>query len=376
MKASKTHLVFLGILITMLCAYGISSYLCGYFDDNHVRDAKTSLLAMASVIAGQVPAQSVSNEDVLYLDALVRTIRPRAQCRISVINRRGKVIADSDATGKELVAMENYGNFTEIRSALQGATGIREHYSPAKNIDAIYAALPLKEGDEIIGILRVALPAETFRGTLRAGHVMIYSGLFLTIILALMIGCALVAIAARLSPKKASREAAVIKREQKETTKASPVSPALRTQALEMSVVNLKQQLDETIHRLSKQIKEKNVIVTNDLPVWLSNNVNKELIATVFANLIDNAVRFNRYGGSVKVFHAKADDMIKIVIEDTGIGIPEKDIGLLFLQKDATKRSGLSVVKDIVELHHGSVGAESVEGFGAKVWFTLPLALR
>jgi two-component system phosphate regulon sensor histidine kinase PhoR len=75
-------------------------------------------------------------------------------------------------------------------------------------------------------------------------------------------------------------------------------------------------------------------------------------------------------------------DGIKVIVEDSGVGIPEKDIPRIFerfyrVDKARSRELGgtglgLSIVKHIVELHGGSVGVESTEGFGSKFWFILP----
>jgi two-component system phosphate regulon sensor histidine kinase PhoR len=74
--------------------------------------------------------------------------------------------------------------------------------------------------------------------------------------------------------------------------------------------------------------------------------------------------------------------MVKVVVEDDGCGIPEKDTDRIFERfyrvDKARSRDlggtglGLSIVKHIVELHGGLVGVESSVGLGSKFWFTLP----
>ena len=124
------------------------------------------------------------------------------------------------------------------------------------------------------------------------------------------------------------------------------------------------------------------VSIKNELPAGLYINGDEKRIAQVLTNLIDNAVRFNKPRGEVRLFSREFPVGIKFIVEDSGIGIPEKDIPRIFerfyrVDKARSRELGgtglgLSIVKHIVELHKGSVGLESVEGLGSKFWFTLP----
>jgi two-component system phosphate regulon sensor histidine kinase PhoR len=100
-------------------------------------------------------------------------------------------------------------------------------------------------------------------------------------------------------------------------------------------------------------------------------------------NLIDNAIKFNHESGSIKISSQDQEDKVKIVVEDSGIGIPGKDTPRIFerfyrVDKARSRELGgtglgLSIVKHIIELHNGNVGVESTEGFGSKFFFTLPI---
>ena len=93
-------------------------------------------------------------------------------------------------------------------------------------------------------------------------------------------------------------------------------------------------------------------------------------------------VHFNKEKGSVRIYSLESPDSVKIIVEDTGVGIPPKDLPRIFerfyrVDKGRSREMGgtglgLAIVKHIVELHGGEVGVESSEGLGATFWFSLP----
>lgn len=97
----------------------------------------------------------------------------------------------------------------------------------------------------------------------------------------------------------------------------------------------------------------------------------------VLVNLLDNAVKFNRPAGAVKVEVARTPEgQARIVITDTGIGIPSGDLPRIFerfYRVDKTRSRevggtglGLSIVKHVVERMHGTIKVESLLGKGSK----------
>jgi len=106
----------------------------------------------------------------------------------------------------------------------------------------------------------------------------------------------------------------------------------------------------------------------------------------VFNNLLSNAVKFSPSRGTIQVtYDDDGSGALKICIQDQGPGIPEKDLPHIFdsyyqvERKDAAaKRSfgvglGLSIVRNIMELHHGSVCVESLPERGCRFTLRLPL---
>ncbi|MCX5701284.1 MAG: ATP-binding protein [Candidatus Omnitrophica bacterium] len=152
--------------------------------------------------------------------------------------------------------------------------------------------------------------------------------------------------------------------------------------ALNKSNFNLRQQLEKVILGFKSQLKDKSIDIKNELPASISINADKDRTEQVFTNLIDNAIKFNKEKGSIRIYVQEEGDKIKVFVEDSGIGIPGKDISRIFerfyrVDKARSRELGgtglgLSIVKHIVELHIGSVGVESTEGFSSKFWFILP----
>jgi two-component system phosphate regulon sensor histidine kinase PhoR len=152
--------------------------------------------------------------------------------------------------------------------------------------------------------------------------------------------------------------------------------------ALDKKDHDLKRLAEDVLRGFGSQIKNKGIAFKDELPPGLLVKADGEKIKQVFTNLIDNAIKFNKEKGAIRVRAETPGDMVKVVVEDDGCGIPEKDTDRIFERfyrvDKARSRDlggtglGLSIVKHIVELHGGLVGVESSVGLGSKFWFTLP----
>ncbi|MCB2204691.1 response regulator [bacterium] len=118
----------------------------------------------------------------------------------------------------------------------------------------------------------------------------------------------------------------------------------------------------------------------DDLPTV---DVDREEITRVLTNLISNAIKYNREGGSITVRARAEDSALRIEVADSGIGMTEEERGMLFRQfyrvKNDDTRSipgtglGLSIVKQVVDSYHGSIHVESHRGEGSTFILRLPL---
>ena len=99
----------------------------------------------------------------------------------------------------------------------------------------------------------------------------------------------------------------------------------------------------------------------------------------VFINIIDNAVKYTEKGGLVLVTQTIEENCVRIVVKDTGVGIPAADIDRVkekFFKSNKTVRGsgiGLAVADEIIKQHQGLFFIESTEGVGTTATVVLPL---
>ena len=139
---------------------------------------------------------------------------------------------------------------------------------------------------------------------------------------------------------------------------------------------------DKVLADLHAKAENKNVSLVNELPKFATHaDVNR--LDQVFANLVDNAIKYGRASGTVTVGGKKLDDgNLEIFVRDDGPGIPAESLDRVFerfyrVDKARSRDQGgtglgLSIVKHIVQAHGGEVRCESELGKGATFFFTLP----
>lgn len=131
------------------------------------------------------------------------------------------------------------------------------------------------------------------------------------------------------------------------------------------------------------QMKDVELICgTSEVPLFVYADGDK--LQQAFNNLIDNAIRHTPDGGCVRVTAVSEKKMVHITVADTGPGIPAEELPYLFdrFWRSDKSRSrdyggsgiGLSIVKQVAELHEGSVQVVSPDKMGASFTISLPLA--
>lgn len=155
---------------------------------------------------------------------------------------------------------------------------------------------------------------------------------------------------------------------------------------LKRKPVSIEKIIDEAIEGLNTWAKTKSIEMVKEIQGGLPQvNVDLNRIIQVLNNLIGNAIKFTPHNGkiSIEANFQKEKEEIEVSVQDTGIGIAKENLPKVFDkfyqagERVSTDISGtgigLSIAKELVELHGGRIWAESEEGKGAKFIFTLPL---
>jgi len=151
----------------------------------------------------------------------------------------------------------------------------------------------------------------------------------------------------------------------------------------DISNISLNNVIDYCITDLERIAENKKIRITAEIEDNLILEGNEDRLIQVFINLLENATKFSKTEGEIliKAYH-EDNNLLHIEIKDSGIGIPEDELEKIFdrfYQVDSSStRSfggtglGLAISKKIIELHNGTIWAESKLGKGSVFHVILP----
>ncbi len=156
------------------------------------------------------------------------------------------------------------------------------------------------------------------------------------------------------------------------------------TADLDRKAVELEEMLSQVVKQFLPQAAESKIklrLDVRDLPTFIGD---RDRLAQVFTNLIDNAIKHTPAGGRILVEAGPDRSEVLIKVEDTGVGIPAGDLSRIFerfyqVDKSREKKElrgaglGLAISKQIIEAHGGTISVSSEPGQGTIFLVRIPI---
>ncbi|MEH7417176.1 ATP-binding protein [Neobacillus drentensis] len=152
---------------------------------------------------------------------------------------------------------------------------------------------------------------------------------------------------------------------------------------LNIQMINLYSILQDVLKLLDGKADTKNIQLefqSKQNHAYIKGDFDR--LKQVFINLINNAITYTPVNGKVSIYLLDSDEMVRISIKDTGVGISKEDIPRIFerfyrVDRARSRNSGgtglgLAIVKHLIEAHQGSISVKSKLGEGSEFIIELP----
>lgn len=145
--------------------------------------------------------------------------------------------------------------------------------------------------------------------------------------------------------------------------------------------------LEDLCAILSPEAKRKNITIGKDIsPAVERVTLDQQKLKQVLFNLVSNAVKFTEPGGGIEIVASRDNEVLRLQVRDTGIGIKPEDFKKLFIEFQQLDSSpsrryegtglGLALSRKIVEFQGGAITVESEPGKGSLFTVVLPCSCK
>lgn len=151
---------------------------------------------------------------------------------------------------------------------------------------------------------------------------------------------------------------------------------------LNFEMISPRKLIHSAADRMKAQVERAHLKLDVKCEDGLQNiKADKNRLEQVLVNLIHNAVKFNKPGGSITLSAEPVSGGVRCAVRDTGVGVPSESLTRIFerfYRVDSSRTGsgtglGLSISKHIIEAHGGKIWAESEEGRGSTFYFEIPI---
>jgi len=149
------------------------------------------------------------------------------------------------------------------------------------------------------------------------------------------------------------------------------------------TLFKLSEEANSVIQLYNQNAMNKGISLTSEVNESINIFSDRNMIKTIIRNLVANGLKFTNNGGFVKILAEKTKNEIKVIVEDSGIGMNQNVVDNLFridihhsttgTEGEVGTGVGLMLCYELVKHHNGKIWAESQLGVGSKFIFTLPI---
>jgi two-component system, OmpR family, phosphate regulon sensor histidine kinase PhoR len=244
------------LLVILLAITAVTWVIVHSMKDFYLRQTAMELEARAILVRPEFndPAKIV---DALYVDSICKTLGKASATRLTIILPSGLVTGDSDEDPSK---MENHAHRPEIQEALAGRTGVATRYSHTLFETMMYVAVPIKVGDNLIGVSRAAIPITALDKAFRTIYARIILGAFITALLAAFIS---LFISRRISRPLIRMKEAAASFTRGDFAHRLPVDGADEVKRLALAMNEMAAQLDDKVRTIVGQRNELEAVLSS-----------------------------------------------------------------------------------------------------------------
>ena len=153
------------LAVVILCTGTVGWYSISSAHSFYLKHTQTELLARARILQGLLPS-TIGVWDTAKLESLMRGLGAASGTRFTIINLKGRVLADSV---HDPSTMQNHSDRPEVKAALAGHVGMATRTSPTLGVPETYVAIPFTQGSgPVLAVVRAAVPLTSVNDALHS----------------------------------------------------------------------------------------------------------------------------------------------------------------------------------------------------------------
>jgi two-component system phosphate regulon sensor histidine kinase PhoR len=279
----------IGIVFAVLiiaCIGGLGAYLSHITRSDHLDTLRTQLSDQARLI-GDISTSYLTGNQTESLEALAQRLGAQIGARITLIDKDGVVLADSE---EDPATMDNHANRPEVIDALSKGTGSSIRFSSTLGYNMMYVAVPITSNSEVVGISRVSLPLTEIDKSLEHVNRIIIIGAAIAAIIAILLAFQILRITTE--PVK------------KLTQLSSKIAQGELDQVIQITSRDEVGELARAFNLMSVRLKEMVALITNE----------RDRMATILSTIGD-AIFMVDGNSRVTTMNRAAENIFQVSVE-------------------------------------------------------------